>query len=26
MRDVLGPGLEAAERIVDQIEEKDSLW
>lgn len=25
MRDILGPGLEAAERIVDQIEEKDSL-
>lgn len=25
MRDVLGPGLEAAKRIVDQIEEEDSL-
>ncbi len=25
MSNVLGPGLEAAEHIVDQIEEKDSL-
>jgi len=26
LKDVLGPGLEAAEHIIDRLEEGDSIW